>query len=204
MKMSKRLRRYFFAGLAVTLPIVITCYILFIFFRFADNLLGKYINKFLKDVLGYGIPGIGLVIGILFVLFVGIITTHFIGKRLIPLLERWFSRLPFVSLIYPSAKQMVNVLFSKENLPFKKVVMIEYPRKGLYSIGFVTNEGIEEIKAKTSKDMLTVFLASTPNPLTGYFVLVPKEEVIFLDMNVEEAIKLLVSGGIIYPQRTAK
>lgn len=198
-KLKAKLYRYFIAGLIVTLPVVITCYILFIFFRFADGILGRFLNRFLKETLGYSIPGLGLIIALLFILIIGIITRRFFGKRLFPLLERWFLRLPFVKVIYPSAKQMVVFLFSKEKIAFKKVVMIEYPRKGAYSIGFITNEGMEETNRKVGKEMMSVFIAGSPGPFTGYFVLVPKEDIIFLDMSVEEAIKLIVSAGIISP-----
>lgn len=200
-KFRVKLYKYLVAGLAVTLPIAITCYILFIFFRFADGLLGKFLNKFLKDMLGYPIPGIGIFTSLILVLLVGIIATNFLGKRMFPLFEGWFSKLPFVNAVYPSAKQMIDFLFSKEKIAFKKVVMIEYPRKGVYSMGFVTNEGMEEIDRKALKEMVSVFIASTPSPFTGYFLFVPKEEVIFLDMTVEEAVKLIVSAGIISPAR---
>ncbi len=203
-KLKAKLYRYFIAGLIATLPVVITCYILFVFFRFADSLLGRFLNRFLKETLGYSIPGLGLIIALLFILIIGIITRRFFGKRLFPLLERWFLRLPFVNVIYPSAKQMVVFLFSKEKIAFKKVVMIEYPRKGAYSIGFITNEGMEETNRKAGKELLSIFITSTPSPLTGYFVLVPKEDVIFLDMSVEDAIKLVVSGGIISPGTKAR
>ncbi len=200
-KLRIKLYKYMVAGLVVTLPIAITCYILFIFFRFADGLLGRFLNKFLRDIIGYSIPGIGIFTSLVLVLLVGIIVTNFLGKRMLPLVEGWFSKLPFVNAIYPSAKQMIDFLFSKEKIAFKKVVMIEYPRKGAYSMGFITNEGMEEIDRKTLKEMVSVFIASTPSPLTGYFLFVPKEEVIFLDMTVEEAIKLIVSAGIISPAR---
>jgi uncharacterized membrane protein len=200
-KLRTKLYRYFIAGLAVTLPVVITCYILFIFFKFADGILGKFLNRYLKENLGYSIPGLGLFISLIFVLIIGIIARNFLVKRLFRLVEKWFLKLPFVNAIYPSAKQMIDFLFSKEKIAFKKVVMIEYPRKGVYSMGFITNEGMEEIDRKALKEMVSVFIASTPSPLTGYFVFVPKEEVIFLDMTVEEAIKLIVSAGIISPAR---
>ena len=203
-KLKAKLYRYFIAGLGITLPVIITCYILFIFFRFADGLLGRFLNRYIRGILGYSIPGIGLFVSLILILLIGVIMTNFLGKRVFPLVERWFLKLPFVNVIYPSAKQMIDFLFSKEKIAFKKVVMVEYPRKGVYSIGFITNEGLEEINRKALKELLSVFIATTPSPLTGYFLYVPKEEVIFLDMTVEEAIKLIVSAGIISPARYKK
>ncbi|MBM3254358.1 MAG: DUF502 domain-containing protein, partial [Candidatus Omnitrophica bacterium] len=166
-RLRSKLYRYFISGLVVTLPVAITCYILFVFFKFADGFLGKFLNKYLKDTIGYSIPGLGLILSLIFVLIVGIITRNFLGKKLFPLIERGFLRLPLVNIIYPSAKQMVNFLFSKEKIAFKRVVIIEYPRKGIYSIGFITNEGMEETNRKSGREMISVFIASTPSPLTG-------------------------------------
>lgn len=198
-KTTQLLRRYFITGLIFLLPLIVTIYILVIIFKFADGLLGKYINNYLLDTLGYTIPGLGLLLTILLILLAGVFAANFIGKKIIPWLERAWTKLPLVRQIYFPAKQLVNFIFSKDKLAFKKVVMIEYPRQGLYSIGFITNEAFEEVKQKTGKDLVTVLIASTPSPFTGYFVLVPKEEAIFLDISVEDGIKLIISGGVLNP-----
>src|SRR3989338_9167245 len=157
-KMRKKIERYFFTGLLVLLPVVITLYLLFIIFRFADGLLGKYINQYLKEYLGHYIPGIGLILTLLIVLFVGALARSVLLRKIIPAIEGWFAGLPLIRMIYPSSKQIVKFFFSDENKAmFKKVVLIEYPRKGVYSLGFVTNEGFEEAGVKLARrDLVTV------------------------------------------------
>lgn len=201
-KARKKIERYFLTGLVVLLPLVITLYLLFIIFKFADGLLGKYITQYLKDALGYYIPGIGLILTLLIVLLVGILARSVFLRRIVPAFEAWFSSLPLVRSIYPSSKQIVKFFLSNENKAmFKKVVLIEYPRKGLYSLGFVTNEGFDEAERRTGQnDLVTVLVPGAPGPFTGYFVFLPREEVIFLDMSIEDGIKMVVSAGILTPQ----
>lgn len=194
-----KLRHYFITGFFLLLPLYITLYLLFIIFKLADGIFGGLINSYLKNNLGFSIPGIGIILGMLIVFLVGFIASHFLSKRVLSGIERWFSGLPGVRQIYPSAKQMVGFLFSRDKAAFKKVVLAEYPSKGIWSIGFLTNEGFKEAKARTQEDLLHVFIPSTPNPWTGFFVLIPRREVKFLDMLVEDGIKLIVSGGILKP-----
>lgn len=194
-----KIRRYFFSGIALILPVIITIYILAAFFRFADGLLGRYINYYLKKQFGYSIPGLGLLIFILVIFFSGFVAANFLGKRLLRLLERWFLKMPLVSKIYPHIKQFVDIVLDKEKSALKKVVLVEYPRKGVYSLGFITNEGMLEIEKKTGSGIITVLIPSVPNPYSGFFFFFKKEEVIYLDMSVEDAIKLVVSGGVLQP-----
>lgn len=194
-----KIRRYFIAGLLITLPVFITIYFLFISFRFIDGVCGGVINYFLKKELGFSLPGIGIILGILTVLVVGFLATRFLGKRIFPAIEKWFLKFPFIRQIYPPAKQIVNFLLSKEKPAFKKVVLVEYPSKGIWSVGFITSESFKEAKEKIGKELLHIFIASTPSPFTGYFILIPKDAVKFLDISVEDGIKLIVSGGILTP-----
>lgn len=198
-KKGAALRKYFITGLIFILPLVITIYILAITFKFVDNLLGKYINNYLLKTIGFAIPGLGLLLTLILILVSGIFAANIIGKKIIPWLEKFWIKLPIVRQIYLSSKQLVDFIFSKDKVGFKRVVMIEYPRQGLYSIGFITNENFEEAKQKTNKNLITILIASTPSPFTGYFVLVPKEEVIFLDISIEDGIKLIISGGVLTP-----
>lgn len=194
-----KIRRYFFSGIALVLPIVITVYILMGLFRFTDGLLGRYINYYFKIRFGYTIPGLGLVIFLLIILFSGFIAANFLGKKLLRLLESWFLKMPLVSKIYPHIKQFVGIVLDKDKTALKKVVLVEYPRKGVYSLGFITNERLPEIEEKAQGEIITVLIPSVPNPYSGYFFFFKKEEVIYLDMSVEDAIKLVVSGGVLQP-----
>ncbi len=195
----RRIRRYFITGLLIILPVFITFYFLFIIFRFIDGLWGNLINSYFKKELGFTIPGIGFILGISTVIFVGFFASHVFGKKILPALERWFLKFPFIRQIYPATKQIVGFFISKDKVAFKKVVLVEYPAKGIWSVGFVTNDGFREAQEKTGQELLHVFIASTPGPWSGFFVLIPKGQVKFLDISVEDGVKLIVSGGIIKP-----
>lgn len=194
-----KLRKYFLSGIVVVTPIVITIYILGALFRFTDGLLGRYINYYLRKTLGYTIPGLGLIIFLLVILIVGFFAANFLGKKILRLLEGWFLKIPFVSKIYPHIKQFVDLVAAKEKPSFKKVVLVEYPRKGIYALGFVTNEGMKAVEEKTGQEVVTVIIPSIPNPFSGFFVFCKKEELIYLDITVEEGIKQVVSGGVLQP-----
>jgi len=195
----KRLKHYFVTGLIVVLPIFLTLYLLFIIIRLIDGLLGVIINSYLKAEFGFSIPGIGLILGILLILLIGFIVSNILSKKVLPTIERWFLKLPGIRQIYPPIKQIISFIFSKDNTAFKKVVLVEYPSKGIWSIGFMTSEGFREAQEKTGQELVHVLISSTPSPWSGFFVLVPKNEVKFLEMTIEDAIKLIVSGGIIKP-----
>ena len=195
-----RIRRYFITGLLVILPAFITIYFLFIIFSFIDGIWGSIINQYLKKYLGFAIPGLGFILGIITVFIVGFIATHFLSKKISYALESLFLKFPLVRQIYPAAKQIVDFLFSKDKPAFKKAVLVEYPSKGIWSIGFITNDGFKEAQEKIGQELLHVFIGTTPGPFSGFFVLIPKAEVIFLDMSVEDGLKLIVSGGIAKPE----
>ncbi len=194
-----RIKKYFGAGLLVTLPVFFTVYLLFLAFRLVDGIWGKVINYYLKKEFGFSVPGLGFILGILTVLAVGFVATNFLGKKIFQGIERWFRNFPLVRQIYPSAKQIVESIFSKDKHAFKKVVMVEYPCKGVWSIGFLTNESFKEANEKAGADMVHVFIATTPSPFSGFLLLYPRDQVRFMDISIEEGIKLIVSGGIVKP-----
>ncbi len=202
--MFNYIKKNFIAGILVILPLLLTVYVLVVFFQFADSILGKFINTYLRDTLGFYIPGLGLILFLIIIFFVGFLTTHFLGKRVYLIFERVLQRLPFIRHIYPSVKQIIEFLFASQYRRFKRVVLVEYPRIGIWSIGFVTNEGFKEAREKTKQDLLSVFIPSSPGPLTGFFVLIPHQEVIFLDIPIESAVKLVVSGGLLNPVLSPK
>ncbi|MFH1189851.1 MAG: DUF502 domain-containing protein [Candidatus Omnitrophota bacterium] len=194
-----KIRHYFATGLLITLPVFLTLYLLFIIFRFIDGIFGKVINYYMKAHFGFAVPGVGIIIGLIIVFAVGFTAANFFGKRIIHALEGWFLKFPFIRQIYPAAKQIVDSFISKESPAFKKVVLVQYPSKGIWSIGFLTNDSFREANRKTGRDLLHVLIATTPSPLTGYLALIPKEDVQYLDMSVEEGVKLIISGGIVKP-----
>lgn len=197
--MFSHVKRYFITGILVILPLLITVYILINLFQFADGILGKFINVYLGEILGFYIPGLGLILFLIIIFLVGFLTTHFLGKKLYLILDAALRRFPLIRLIYPSIKQIVEFLFTTQRQTFKKAVLVEYPRAGIWSIGFITNEGFQEAKDKTNQELLNIFIPSTPGPFTGFYILIPRQEVILLDITIEDAIKLLVSGGLLNP-----
>ena len=197
------LRRWFLTGLAVLIPIVITVYVIAGLFRFADGILGKYINHYVYLYFGVTLPGLGIIFSIIIILFVGALAS-FARLRMFKKLELFFLKFPLVGKIYNPSKRIVGFLFSQQKPAFKKVVLVEYPRKGVYSLGFITNETSSKVTEKTGKKMLNVYISSSPSPLTGFTLLVPEEEVIFLDITVEEAMRIIISGGMVNPEDVAK
>lgn len=202
--MFSNIKKYFIAGILVLLPFLITIYILINLFQFADSILGKFINIYLVETLGFYIPGLGLIIFLIIIFLIGFLTTHFLGKRLYLILDAALRRFPLIRLIYPSIKQIIEFLFTTQRQTFKKTVLVEYPRTGIWSMGFITNEGFQEAKDKTKKELLNIFIPSSPGPFTGFYILVCRQEVIILDITVEDAVKLLISGGLLNPVSSPK
>jgi len=194
-----KLKRYFITGLLTILPTFFTLYIFLIIFGLIDSIFGRIINGYLKAAFGFFIPGLGFIMAILIILVIGFVVSHLLSKRMLPLIERWFLKLPGIRYIYPSIKQIIGFLFSKDKALLKKVVLVEYPSKGIWSVGFMTNEGFREAQEVTGQELVHVLIGSTPSPWSGFFVLVPKNSVKFLEMSAEEGIKLIVSGGILKP-----
>lgn len=201
----KKLRSYFITGLAVFLPIAITIYILVVAFRFFDNILGRFINIYLLRTGGIYIPGLGLILFILVVFLAGIFTRHFFGRKLFPFFEKiLLLKPPLIRQIYPSVKKIINLILSQEKPSFKKAVLVEYPRKGIYSLGFVANEGMKEARDKTNTDdLVNVLIPSSPSPFSGYLIMVPKKELIYLDISIEKAFELIISDGVLNPEDIA-
>lgn len=194
-----KLKRYLITGLVVVVPIFLSVYVLVGVFRFADGIMGRFLNTYIENLLGFYIPGLGLLLFFLFILFVGFFATQFIGKGFFTHLERWFSSLPFINKIYPILKQIVLFILEQKEFGFKKVVLVEYPSKGIWSLGFLTNEQFEKISEISDKEMVSVFVPNSPGPLTGYVVFVPKAELKFPDISVTNALKIIISGGVVKP-----
>ena len=145
------------------------------------------------------IPGLGLILVVILVFVVGLLTRNFIGRKIVKLGENIVDRIPLVRILYTGVKQLLEPLFLQKTNAFKRVALIEYPRRGVHVIGFVTGESKGEVQSKTSKDMMNVFVPTTPNPTSGFYILIPEDEVVYLNMSVEDAFKLIISGGIVSP-----
>jgi len=189
-RLGQALRRYFVTGLATLLPVTVTIWLLIAIFKFADGFLGR--------ALGFQIPGLGLVVTLLVIFLVGVLSIHFFGWVVFRTVELAFARLPIVRKIYPAVKQLTQFLFSEEsrNAAFRRVVLVQYPRAGLYSVAFVTNEANTSATGKP-QTLLTLLIPNPPSPFTGPIIFVPAEDVIPLNLSVEDAVKLIVSGGVV-------
>lgn len=190
----RTLQRVFVSGILVVVPVTVTLYVLYFLFQKVDGLLSPLFLKYL----GYSVPGMGVLATLLLVLLIGILARNVIGSRLFGLGELVFVRTPLVRAVYTAAKQLLEAVTSTERKSFNRAVMIEYPRPGLYSIGFASSE--TELCSGERRERLTaVFIPSTPTPVTGFVVLLPASEVHELSISTEEAIKYIVSGGFAAP-----
>ena len=195
----KTLRRYLITGLLVVVPVFLSVYGLLIFFRFTDNILGRFLNVYLKNTLGFYIPGLGIVIFLLFILAIGFLANRYIGKRIFPLIDRLFFRLPLIRNIYPTFKQIISFILAQKEFGFKKVVMVEYPSRGIWSLGFLTNEEFQRISQVTNRAMVSIFIPSSPGPFTGFMIFVAKEDLRYPDISIAEALRIIISGGVFKP-----
>jgi len=198
-----RLRTYFLAGLLALIPLVVTVGILSWLFNVLDGFLGPYIYEWL----GRPVPGLGLVATLVVVLAIGMIATNFAGRRVLAGVDIALQRIPLVRTIYSTVKQMSTSLL-QGGQDFQHVVLVEYPRRGLYQIGFVTGkiEGPlqEELTARVGERVLNVFVPATPNPMSGYLVMLPERDIHFLPMSVQDGLKLVISGGLAIPAQPRK
>jgi uncharacterized membrane protein len=192
-----RLRNYFFTGIVVLIPIGFTLYLS----KFLINITSKLIPSGLNpnSYLQYSIPGLEILITIIFITIVGSLSLSFIGKRFLQFIDDLFKRIPILRTIYSAIGQMTKSFTSQKNNE-KSVVLIEYPRKGTWAVGFATKENFGEIKKKTKEDLINVFVPTTPNPTSGFLLMFPKKDVIYLKMSFEEASKFIVSAGTSNPK----
>ena len=189
---SLTLRNYFITGVVVLIPIGFTLYITKILIGISSNLLPKNINP--NNYLPFNIPGVEILISIIFITLVGGISLSFFGRRILKLIDDLFKKIPFLRTVYSAIVQMTET-FSKKDDNKKSVVLIEYPRKGVWAVGFATKENKGEMADKTNKKLINVFVPTTPNPTSGFLLMFPVEDVIYLNMTFEEASKFIVSAG---------
>ncbi|CAM3012458.1 DUF502 domain-containing protein [Legionella worsleiensis] len=191
------IRRYLLAGLVVWLPILVTIGVLRFIIDLLDNTMALIPAAYQPEqLLGIHIPGIGVVISLFLLIATGIFATNFFGQRLVSWGESLLARIPLVRSIYNAVKQVLNTVLSSNSDAFRKVLLIEYPRKGVWSIGFQTGSGYAEINEKTNEEMVSLFIPTTPNPTSGFLMMVPKKDAIELSMSVDEALKFIISLGV--------
>lgn len=202
--MWSKIRGYFLTGLVAILPLMVTIWILYQFFLFIDSNLTVIIRPLLEPLnlplswLWMG-KGLTLLAILILILLVGLFVRNIIGRRFLTWGEVLLNKVPIVRRIYPFVRQVSNALLGQKKGFFQRVVLVEYPRKGVYSLGFVTKEAASEIGEKTKKKMLTVFISTTPNPTSGVLALFSAEDTIPLEMSVEEGMKFIISGGTVIP-----
>ncbi len=190
------IRNNFIAGVVVLIPIGITLYLTLFFIKLLSNILPNEINP--NHYLPYNIPGLEILISLFIITFIGWLSLSFIGKRLFNFFETILNKIPILRTIYSAVDQLTET-FTKKSSGDKNVVLIEYPRKGVWAVGFATRENTGEIKKKTQQDLVNVFVPTTPNPTSGFLLMFPKSEIIYLDLTFEEASKFIVSAGSINP-----
>mgnify|MGYP001192052378 FL=1 len=190
------LRNNFIAGVVVLIPIGITLYLTVFIINISSKLIPKEINP--NHYLPYNIPGLEILIAVLLITIIGWISLSFIGKRLFNFFETILNKIPIIRTIYSAVEQLIET-FTSSKSDKKTVVLVEYPRKGVYAVGFATKENTGEIRTKAGKELLNVFVPTTPNPTSGFLLMFPKDEVIFLDLTFEEASKFIVSAGSFNP-----
>jgi uncharacterized membrane protein len=200
-RIKKIIKGYFITGLLVILPLFVTVYILWILVKAMDAIFKFVPAKYLPETyIHITIPGLGLLLMVAIILLVGLFTKNFIGTKLFGYWENIVERIPIARIIYMGVKQLLEALFYSNKDSFKKAALVEYPRRGIYVIGFITGESKGEVQDKTDESMINVFIPTTPNPTSGFYILVSKNDLIILDMSVENAFKLIISGGIISPK----
>lgn len=202
--MLASLRRYLIAGLLVWLPLAATILVVRGLVGFLDRTLLLLPQDFHPDVLlGFHIPGLGVVLTVAVVLITGVIAANLFGKRLVRGWEALLDRIPLVRSVYSAVKQLAETMFSNGQ-SFRKVLLIEYPRKGSWTLAFQTSADVGEAQIKTGRDVINVYVPTTPNPTSGFFLMLPKEEVVELEMSVDEGLKMLISMGAVVPPYSAR
>ena len=199
--LSTRLRNYFFAGVLVTMPIAVTFYLTWLFINFVDNKVTRLIPEAYnpESYLPFALPGLGLLIVFTFLTLIGALTAGFMGRLFVRTSERLLARMPVIRSVYGAIKQILETVLAQQSRAFREAVLVEYPRRGIWAVGFITGVTEGEVQNITDRKTINVFLPTTPNPTSGFLLFVPEEDMIRLSMSVEEAIKMVISGGLVTP-----
>lgn len=197
-----RLRNYFLTGIVVTAPIAITIYLTYVFVDFVDaNVTPLIPAKYNPETyLPFGVPGLGVFIAVFVLIIIGFLTANFLGRSFLHFGERIVGRMPVVRSIYTALKQVMETVLAQSSTSFRDVVMVEYPRKGIWVLAFRTSDVKGEIADMVDETMISVFVPTTPNPTSGFLLFIPKQDIKFLKMSVEDGVKLVISAGMIWPE----
>ncbi len=198
-----RLRTYFLTGIVVTAPIAITIYLTYVFVSFVDaNITPLIPARYNPETyLPFSVPGLGVIIATFALIMIGFLTANYLGRALLTFGERIVGRMPVVRTIYHALKQIMETVLAQSSTSFREVVLVEYPRKGIWALAFVTSTAEGEVDGLMDDDaMISIFLPTTPNPTSGFLLFVPKKDLKYLDMTVEEGVKLVISAGMIWPE----
>jgi uncharacterized membrane protein len=196
----KYLRRYLVAGLLVWIPLGVTIFILRVLIGLMDRTLLLIPQPYRpEEWLGLTIPGLGLILTLLVLLVTGLLAANIVGRSMVGIWESLLDRIPVVRSVYSAAKNFAEIVFSDSGQSFKKVLLIEYPRKGIYSLAFQTATKLGEVQGRTGEEMICTFVPTTPNPTSGYIIILPKKDIIELDMDIDEALKMIISLGVVVP-----
>jgi uncharacterized membrane protein len=199
--LALRLRNYFFAGILITAPISITIYLAWAFIRFMDRTVTPLIPEAYNPntYLPFGLPGLGLLVMVVALTLIGALTAGIVGRGLMRLYDGLLGRMPVVRSIYKALKQILETVLAQQSDAFREAVLVEYPRRGLWAIAFITGTTKGEVQNLTEEEVINIFLPTTPNPTSGFLLFVPRKDLVPLSMTVEEAIKMVISGGIVTP-----
>ena len=201
----KLLRRYLVAGLLIWAPLAVT----FLLLRFAVNVMDKTLAIIPpqyrpEELLGVHIPGLGVILTFIVLLITGMLAANFVGRYVVGGWESLLDRIPIVRTIYGGAKNFAEIVFSDSNDSFKQVLLIEYPRRGVFSLAFQTSSELGEVQARTGEDVVCCFVPTTPNPTSGFVIMVQRKDIQVLDMDVDEALKMIISLGVVVPRWGAR
>ncbi len=198
-RLVERLRGYFFAGILVTGPILLTVYLTWLFIDLIDGAMRWLLPDRYNPATYLHVPGVGLVLGIVALTLIGAATANYVGRIFLRLSERVLARMPVIRGVYGAVKQIFETVLAKQSNTFREAVLVEFPRKGMWTIGFITARTEGEVRDLSGPDPVSVYVPTTPNPTSGYLVFVPRSDVVVLSMTVEEAIKMVISTGIVTP-----
>lgn len=195
------LRKWLVAGILVWAPLAITYWVINAVIGFMDRTILLLPPSYRPEaVFGFNIPGMGAVLAIIVVLLTGALVANFLGRKLIAMGESVLERIPLVRSVYSAVKQVIETFVSQDSRSFRKVVLVEYPRKECWSLAFLAGSPVGEVQDKTAQNVLTVFVPTAPNPTSGFVIMVPEDEVIALDMSVEEGFRMVISLGVVTPK----
>lgn len=195
------IRRWFIAGLLVWLPLAATVLVLQLLVNFLDRSLLLLPPSWRPEaLLGFGIPGLGIILSLLLVLVTGFLAANIVGRRVVDLGESLLARIPLIRSVYSGVKRLAETVFGDAGNSFRKVLLVEYPRRDCWTLAFQTGAPIGEVQDRTARHLLTVFVPTTPNPTSGFVILLPREDVIELDMSVEDGLRMVISLGVVTPE----